>query len=195
MPIAFFKDNPRTAITIAVLLAVYIFAFIGEMRAATHASLMPFFEWMEVTWFGWVGKNYGGIFAVVQAFHLLSMAVIGGCVLASDGRLLGAVLTDVPARAVVDRAYEVFKWGLIVVLVTGVFMACGVAMKIYYLQTFWYKMLALATGIAFTYLIRKPLLADDIDSLDPWVVKGTAIASILVWFTVAATGRWIGFDG
>jgi hypothetical protein len=142
-----------------------------------------------------VGKNYGGIFAVVQAFHLLSMAVLGGSVLAADGRLLGLALTDVPARVVVDRAHRVFRWGLWVVLATGIFMACGVAMKIYYLETFWYKMLALATGILFAFFVRKPLLAGDIDALDPWVVKATGLASILVWFTVAATGRWIGFSG
>ena len=30
--------------------------------------------------------------------------------------------------------------------------------------------------------------------VSPLVVKLTAVASIMVWFTVAATGRWIGFS-
>jgi len=31
--------------------------------------------------------------------------------------------------------------------------------------------------------------------LNPVVVKMVAVASMLVWFMVAATGRWIGFSG
>lgn len=74
-------------------------------------------------------------------------------------------------------------------------MACGVAMKIYYLPVYWYKMLALVAGMLFHFYVRKPLLNHDIDELNPVVVKMVAIASILVWFLVAATGRWIGFSG
>ena len=74
-------------------------------------------------------------------------------------------------------------------------MACGVALKVYYLPVFWYKMLALGTGILFHFYIRKPLFRFDLQQINPIVVKMTAIASILVWFMVAATGRWIGFSG
>jgi len=80
-------------------------------------------------------------------------------------------------------------------LSTGVFMACGVAGKIYWLPVFWYKMLVLMTGILFVFFIKRPLLARDLDEIKPWVVKLVAVTSLLVWVTVAATGRWIGFAG
>ena len=94
-----------------------------------------------------------------------------------------------------DKAHAVFKWALVVVLFTGVFMACGVAGKIYYLGVFWYKMLALATGILFVFFIKRPLLKKQLDDINPWVIKLVAISSMMVWVTVAATGRWIGFTG
>jgi len=56
-------------------------------------------------------------------------------------------------------------------------------------------MLALATGILFVFFIKRPLLEHDIDAINPWVVRCVAMSSIMVWFTVAATGRWIGFSG
>ena len=56
-------------------------------------------------------------------------------------------------------------------------------------------MLALTAGVLFTFTIKRPLLVDGIENLNPWVVRAVAVASLTVWFTVAATGRWIGFSG
>jgi hypothetical protein len=74
-------------------------------------------------------------------------------------------------------------------------MACAGATKIYYLPVYWFKMLALSTGVLFTFAIKRPLLADGIEDLNPWVVRAVAVASLMVWFMVAASGRWIGFSG
>ena len=183
--------------TLVLLLLVGLglgFALSGARLEAWH-SLLPFFEWMETTVFGVIGKTWGGAFALVQAFHLLSMALLGGAVLASDGRLLGVVLRDQPLAAVLEQSHRVFVWSLFVVIATGVFMACGVAVKVYYLPVFWYKMLALLVGVLFVFLVRRPLLADDPDTLSLFTRRVVGIASIMVWFTVAATGRWIGFSG
>lgn len=190
----FFEDNKRTVITVAILLLTLAFGY-SDLRLTIYQAILPFFEWSETTPFGYIGKTWGPVFAVVQAFHLVGLAVLGGCVLAADGRLLGLVLTDVPAQLVVDRAHRVFVWALVVLLATGVFMACGVATKIYYLPVYWFKMLSLGAGMLFHFYIRKPLLTHDVDSINPVVLRMVAIASILVWFMVAATGRWIGFSG
>lgn len=194
MPVSFFSAYSRTLSAAAIiLLAIYV--FYGGLSAAVYPGLLSFFEWMETTPMGYIGKTWGAAFAFVEAIHLLGLAVLGGCVIASDGRLLGLVLTDVPAQTVFERTNKVFFWALVVLLATGVFMACGVATKIYYLPVYWFKMLALMAGILFHYLIRKPLLQHNLDDLNPVVTRLVAISSILVWFMVAATGRWIGFSG
>jgi hypothetical protein len=80
-------------------------------------------------------------------------------------------------------------------VLTGIFCAAGVADKVYYMPVFWVKMLALAAGAAFVFLIKQPLLSSKPHSeINPWIIRGMAITSILVWFTVAASGRWIGFS-
>lgn len=194
MPTSFFSAYSRSLSAAAViLLAIYV--FYGGLSGAVYPGLLGLFEWLETTPFGYVGKTWGAAFAFVEAIHLLGLAVLGGCVIASDGRLLGLVLTDVDARTVFDRTNKVFFWALVVLLATGIFMACGVATKIYYLPVYWFKMLALVAGILFHYQIRNPLLQYDLDELNPVVTRLVAIASILVWFMVAATGRWIGFSG
>ena len=191
---AMFTSYPRTLTAIAALLALLTLAYGGAMDAV-YPSLLTVFEWLETTWFGVIGKTWGAAFAFVEAVHLLGLALLGGCVLAGDGRLLGVVLTDVPMQAVVERTHRVFVFGLSICLATGIFMACGVATKIYYLPVYWFKMLALSSGMLFHFQVRRPLLSHDIQSLNPVVVKMVAVASMLVWFMVAATGRWIGFSG
>jgi len=183
---------PRAAIATGLLALLLAFSFSG-MRSEVWTALLPFFEWMETTWFGYVGKTWGGAFATIQAGHLVSLGVLGGAVLFSDGRLLG-LYSSLPLRDVIDGSHQVFKWALAVVVFTGVFMVCGVAVKVYYLPVFWYKMLTLSVGVLFAFYVRKALVDRDLSDVSPLVIKLTAVASIMVWFTVAATGRWIGFS-
>lgn len=157
-------------------------------------AVQAFFEWLEVSTLGHIAKSYGGIYAMAQSFHLASMALLGGTVLVTDLRLLGVVLTDVPSNAVADGAHKWFKVALAVVLISGVFMVAGVATKAYYNAFYWAKMAALLTGILFVFTIKRPLLAKDHTQMKPWLLRMVAVASITVWFTVAACGRWIGFS-
>ena len=183
----------RTILTGVIIWIAVVFCF--TLMSNAYVGIFPFFEWMETTWFGVIGKTWGAAFAFVQTIHLLSLALLGGAVLAAEGRILGLLLTDVSAQIVIERCHVLLVWALVLLISTGVFMACGVALKVYYLPVFWYKMLALGTGILFHFYVRKPLFRFDLQQINPIVVKMTAIASILVWFMVAATGRWIGFSG
>ena len=183
----------RTILTGVIIWITIVFCY--TLMSNAYVGIFPFFEWMETTWFGVIGKTWGAAFAFVQTIHLLSLALLGGAVLAAEGRILGLLLTDVSAQIVIERCHVLLVWALVLLISTGVFMACGVALKVYYLPVFWYKMLALGTGILFHFYIRKPLFRFDLQQINPIVVKMTAIASILVWFMVAATGRWIGFSG
>jgi hypothetical protein len=153
-----------------------------------------FFEWLDNSLLAQMSKAYGGVFAVVQMFHLLSLALLGGVVLLGDLRLLGVMLRDVPSREVMDNTHKWFNVALIGVAVSGIFMSSAVALKLYYNEMFWAKMTALATGVLFVYAIRRPLLRFDHDTLNPWVLRLTAVTSMTIWFTVAASGRWIGFS-
>ena len=190
----FLSEYSRTVSAAAVIVLLLLFTYGGWMDSV-YPGLLGVFEWLETTPFGYIGKTWGAAFAFVEAIHLIGLAVLGGCVIASDGRLLNLVLTDVPAQTKTLWVLSNTVWALVTLLATGVFMACGVATKIYYLPVYWYKMLALGAGMLFHFYIRKPLLGHDLSQLNPVVTRLVAIASILVWFLVAATGRWIGFSG
>jgi hypothetical protein len=155
---------------------------------------MAFFEWLDGSFLASISKAYGGLFAVVQMFHLLGLVLLGGMVLVGDLRLLNVVMRDVPSEEVAantDKFFDVAVW---VMLASGIFMSSAVALKLYYNEMFWAKMSALAVGLLFVYLIRRPLLRHEHATIGVWTIRSIAVSSILVWFTVAACGRWIGFS-
>ncbi|WP_339860082.1 DUF6644 family protein [Pseudohongiella acticola] len=158
-------------------------------------ELLPFFEWAETSFLGYIGKTYGGVYATFgQSIHLMSLAVLGGSVLVTDLRLLGVIMRDVPSEVVADQAHKWFRIALGFILATGIFMAAAVAQRMYYNDFFWAKMSALLVGIIFVFAIKRPLLKGNHADIRPWLLKLVAVASILIWFSVAATGRWIGFS-
>lgn len=158
-------------------------------------EILSFFEWMEASMLGTIGKTYGGVYAIGQSLHLMSLAVLGGSVLVTDLRLLNLVLRDVPSEVVELNAHKWFKVAVLAIILTGIFMAAAVALRMYYNQFFWAKMLSLTIGVLFVFAVKHPLLAAKAHAeINPIAIKLLAAASLTVWFTVAATGRWIGFS-
>ncbi|MEX0618712.1 MAG: DUF6644 family protein [Pseudohongiellaceae bacterium] len=189
-----FASYKRTIIVSAVLLLILVLELLN-WRTAVYGGLFPLFEWLQrSTWLGYVATNYGSIYALVQAIHLLSMALLGGTILLMDLRLLNLSLKTMPVDVVVENAYRWFRFGLMGAVVSGIFLAAGVAEKVYYLPVFWAKMLALLGGSLFVIFFKIPLLRKA-GTNSVWLIRVVAITSLMVWFTVAATGRWIGFVG
>ena len=83
---------------------------------------------------------------------------------------------------------------LVMIVISGIFMSSAVALKLYYNTMFWAKMTSLTAGVVFVYAVRRPLLKFDHASIKPITLRMIAITSISIWFTVAASGRWIGFS-
>lgn len=157
--------------------------------------LLSFFEWLEASPLGVFMKDLPATFAVVEAVHLMGLALLGGTVIAQDLRLLNVILRDVPSNVVTEQTHRWFKVGLWMLLLTGVPMLAGVATKCYHNPFYWTKMIALAIGIVFVFTLKQPLLRGDHAALKPVTLQSVALASMSIWFLVAASGRWIGFSG
>lgn len=158
-------------------------------------NLLSYFEWLEASPIGVFVKDKAATFAIIEAVHLMALALLGAAVLSADLRLLNVVMRDIPSNSVTDQAHRWFKLALVVQLITGFFMLAGVATKCYHNPFYWAKMTALGIGIVFVFAIRAPLLRRDHAQLNPWTLKLMALASLTIWFVVAASGRWIGFSG
>ena len=157
-------------------------------------DLLFFFEWLDSSMLASLSKAWGGVFAVVQTIHLASLALLGGMVIVLSLRLLNILMRDIPADVVVASTRPWINRALIAITLSGIYQASAVAIKLYYNSFFWSKMIAFFMGIAFLYGVMYPLLSRGTAQLPPWTVRLMACASLVIWFSVAATGRWIGFS-
>jgi hypothetical protein len=158
-------------------------------------SLLPFFQWCEASAIGEAVRTSTWAFAVIESFHLLALAVIGGAVLIVDLRLLGLGLRD---QRVADVAREAYPWmagSLIVMLVTGVGLFLSEATKCYYSTPFWVKMTSLLLAVVFAFTVRRRVTLADEGRVRPVWNRLVGLVSLLLWFGVGAGGRWIGFSG
>lgn len=158
-------------------------------------GLLHYFEALEASPIGVFVKDKAATFAIIEAVHLMALALLGAAVVSADLRLLNVVMKDIPSNKVTEQAHRWFKLALIVLLMTGFFMLAGVATKCYHNPFYWAKMIALGIGIIFVFAVRAPLLRRDHTQLHPWTLRLVALASLSIWFLVAASGRWIGFSG
>lgn len=162
------------------------------MPVDTDASWLWLFEWFEYTTPGIVVRESVWLFPVIEAVHLLGLSLLGGAVLVVDLRMLGLGLRR---QTIAELAANLRPWlvgAVVLMFVTGVLLFLSEAVKCYYSQSFLVKMIALPIAIIFTFAVRERMAASGLQlSLRTRLV---AVASMLLWLTVAAAGRWIGFS-
>jgi hypothetical protein len=155
--------------------------------------LLPLFEWCEATWLGQLVRTSLWLFPVIESIHLLGLSLLGGAVLIVDLRLLGFGLTKQSIAQVARGAHPWLRAGLAVMVTTGVLLFLSEAVKCYHNPSFRVKMAVLPIALVFTFAVRKRVATDDalVTSAKSRLVGAV---SLMLWFTVAAAGRWIGYS-
>ena len=157
-------------------------------------NLLPWFEWCEASWVGNAIRQSLWLFPVIEAIHLLALSVLGGALLILDLRLLGVGLRNQPIATLARYARPWVIASLMIMLVTGVGLFSSEAIKCYYNTSFWVKISTLPFAMAYTFTIRERV-AGRAGMDTNATTRSVAVGSILLWFVVAAAGRWIGFSG
>jgi uncharacterized protein DUF6644 len=154
--------------------------------------MKPFFDWFQTLAFSVAFRSSTWMFAVIEATHLLALAVFFGAVLMVDLRLLGSGLKERPISQVARDAHPWLVGSLIGLLVTGVPMIMGNGEKYYYSDFFWQKMVILVVAFIYTFTIRGMLIRADEGRVRPIWHKAVGLGSIVLWVFVAVWGRLIG---
>jgi len=150
--------------------------------------------WCENSALGGTIRNSSWLFPVIEAFHLLGLAVIGGAVLVVDLRLFGFGLRRQPVAQLAQDAQRWLIISLMVMIATGSLLFTSEAIKCYYHLAFWVKMTSLFLAIVFTFTVRRKVAMADETSVRPLWSKLVALVSVMLWSGVGIGGRWIGFS-
>jgi len=154
--------------------------------------LEQFFLWMgDLPFSKAIGESLW-IFPVIQAFHLVFLAILVGSILIVDIRLLGRGMTRQPLATVASDARPWFLFGIAGMVATGVPQMMQNASREYYSEFFWLKMTFLATALVFTVTVRRMVTRRADGSVAPVAMKAVALVSMALWGSVAVCGRLIG---
>ena len=156
-------------------------------------SLYDIFDSLERGPIGDAIRNSYWLFPAIEAVHLLGLALLGGAVIVVDLRLLGIGLTKKSMSYVVSAARPFLFIALGVMFATGIPLALSEMIKLYYNRSWWVKVSALATVLVFTFALKHPLIHRE-EKVPRFVLFMLGLVSLALWFTVAGSGRWIGFS-
>lgn len=154
--------------------------------------LLPFFEWLEASAVGTALAQSIWSFAVIEAIHLVGLCLLGGALLIVDLRLLGTGLKGQAISRLGAYAHRWLVWATALMLVTGTLLWISEPIKLYYNDSFWWKVRALPFALLFTFTIRRRVVRSATEATARTRLVG--VISLALWFTVAAAGRWIGFS-
>ncbi len=155
-------------------------------------TLLDLFQSLEDTWIGEAIRTSYWLFPFIEAIHLVGLALLGGTILVVDLRLLGLTLRSRPAQQVLKNARPYFAVGLVTMFATGIPLALSEMIKLYYNFSWWVKISALGVAIIFTFTVRDRIVL--YKTASPIALASLGLTSLVLWFTVAGAGRWIGFS-
>jgi hypothetical protein len=159
-------------------------------------DVMPILEQIQSTDLSTAIREGGLPYPIIGGIHLLSIALFGGMVLATDLRLLGLALQTWSVSDVV-RQFRGWKWaGFVVVTATGLLLAWAEPIKLYKSPSFWIKMTLFALVGVHALVFRRGVYANTA-ALDKELTpraRLAAICSLILWAGLVASGRWIAFD-
>ena len=151
--------------------------------------LLPFFDWMNALP---VSQAIGAsiwIYPLVQAIHLVFLALFAGGIIIVDLRLLGFGLRS---KSVADVARDARPWmvtGFLGLVATGLPQLMQNASREYYSEFFWYKMYLIAFGLILMVTVRRKM-TQGIESTPASKVVG--LVSMAIWTGVTINARLIG---
>jgi hypothetical protein len=134
---------------------------------------------------------------IVEAAHVLAVAMVFGSILVVDLRLLGYPNSQRPFTRVSDEMLWITWLGFALAVVTGAMMFAPNAPTYVINSAFQFKMLSLlAAGInmaVFQWITARGVARWDSGAATPPAAKLAGALSILIWVTVILLARWIGF--
>jgi hypothetical protein len=147
--------------------------------ASLFPDLKPWVQSLASVWPGPLIKSSSWAFPVIQTFHLLAFATLGGCILLPNLRLMGFGMTG-QSPASIEKTVRPWLWGaLIVIVITGVLMGLVIAQRLYARPAFLVKMIALAAALLLSFgVVRSVAKRDGVVTPRAKIVAAIAL---LVW--------------
>ena len=154
-------------------------------------------QWLEQTSVGTAIRESLWLFPVIETVHIFGIILLVGGTSILDLRLMGLTFRDEPVSKLAQQ-FLPWAWaGFIIQVTTGLLMFASEATKMYGNLGFQIKMLLIllagVNAFAFHMLAYRKVATWDDAPVAPLSARCAGCFLILLWFGIAAAGRWIAF--
>jgi hypothetical protein len=146
---------------------------------------------------GTVIRENGVIFPWLEVVHVMAITTVVGSIAIVDLRLIGVASTSYPVSRLTKAMLPLTWIAFAVALVSGLLMVSSQPAN--YIANFAFRMkmvMLLAAGLnmaMFHLLTARGMHLWDRGAAIPLSAKAAGLISLLIWATIVALGRWIGF--
>jgi hypothetical protein len=133
------------------------------------------------------------VYPILLSTHSACLAIFGGLILCTNLRLLGWILTDVPAEDLI-RALRPWKLAGFVVMIGAGTLLGGSKAGEYFTNPFFQTKMLLLAGVGVHGLsFRRSVYRRPGGPRSASAARAAAVLSIVLWTGVASMGRWIAY--
>jgi hypothetical protein len=159
--------------------------------------LQNFAQWLSDTAPSRFIQDILWIIPAVQTVHILAIAVVLSSVAMIELRLFGLVGRSTPVARTADRFLPWLWWGTLVLAITGAILITGEPGRALTNPAFQLKMVLLSVAIVATFAFHRSVRRSSALWSEParslGVLRAAALATLLLWFSIAVAGRWIAY--
>ena len=132
-------------------------------------------------------------YPIILSTHLACIALFGGLIVVTNLRLLGWVLTDIPADGLIQSLRPWKQTGFTVMVTCGVLLGASKAEE-YLTNPFFLTKMALLIGVGLhgLYFGAKVYRRDE-RLISTSTARTAAVLSMMLWVGVVSMGRWIAY--
>ena len=153
-------------------------------------------KWLDNTHLADAIREWAGLFAIIETFHVIALVQVVGSIFLIDLRLMGLASRKHSVQEMIGEILPYTWTGFVVAAISGALMFTSKATQYYGNFSFRMKMLLLALAginmLAF-HLWTYRRVADWDRGSTSMGAKFAGGLSIMLWIGIVSFGRWIGF--
>jgi len=159
--------------------------------------LLDWAFWMQETGFSlFMVENFWNV-PIAQAIHILSIAAAFGATLMLVLRINGRAGAGLSMEQVSARFVPWIRWGLLVIIISGMTMIFAEPVRNMINAVFWIKMIVLVLMVLVSLKYVGSVRAKALTSGAAWQASGSAKSTgwfiIILWCLIMVCGRWIAY--
>ncbi|WP_404714176.1 DUF6644 family protein [Sphingomonas sp. MMS24-J13] len=142
-------------------------------------------------------RENGIVFPWIEVVHVMAITIVVGTIALVDLRLVGLASTNYPVSRLTKALLPLTWIAFAIAFVSGALMFSSQPAKYFANFAFRMKMvMLLAAGLnmaVFHLMTMRGISLWDNNAKVPGAAKAAGLISMVIWVTIVALGRWIGF--